>query len=131
MPKRFLYLSEHGAALLVTRHGHDTLKTLRTLVEGNIEHVTAHPIVTGFTADVWINDEGLFEATFTINPIASLFAHQPLVGPAVLTRTDLDGNTTSLTADDLRTLTNRGLLIDDNNGDGYTPEQAVAIRSRS
>lgn len=126
----FLYLNEFGDALLVRHEGERTLETLQTLVQGLIQGVLTDPARVGFTADVWVNEEGLYEPTFTINPLASVFTGHRLVGPAVVSEYDDDGRTVGLSNDAIARLREDGLFIDDNDGKGWTAEDAVALRER-
>ena len=129
--KNFLYLNEFGDALLVRHDGDDTLTALQTLVEGYVAVVRTNPAETGFEGDGWVNDEGLYQPTFTVNLLASAFAGQRLVGPAVITRFDAEtGETIGLTADNLAGLARKGLTIDDNDGKGWTAQDAAALRQR-
>jgi hypothetical protein len=127
----FLYLNEFGDALLVRHEGAvSTLPTLQTLVEGWVQYVPADEDETGIDADIWVNEEGLYQPTFTVNLLASLFAGQRLVGPAVISRRDDDCETVGLSKDDFDLLTRNGLQIDYNGGQGFTADEAVAIRTR-
>ena len=125
----FLYLNEFGDALLINHEGDDTLTTLQTLVEGYIQPVPTNTAETGFEGDVWVNEEGLFQPTFTVNLLASVFAGQRLVGPAVIARfSPTTGKTLGLTKENLASLTRKGLLVDDNHGEGWTATDAAALR---
>jgi hypothetical protein len=129
--KHFLYLNEFGDALLVAHEGDDTLTTLQTLVEGWVQPVPTNETETGFAGDVWVNEEGLFQPTFTLNLLASAFAGQRLVGPAVIARfSNETGETLGLTKANLTAITRKGLHIDDNDGEGWTPADAAAVRQR-
>ena len=129
MTKHFLYINEFGDALLVRHEGDDTLTALQTLVEGYVQPVPTDPAKTGFSGDVWVNEDGLYQPTFSVNLLASGFAGQRLVGPAVITRFDAEtGKTIGLTADNLANLTRKGLTIDDNNGNGWTAQDAANVR---
>jgi hypothetical protein len=127
--KHFLYLNEFGDALLINHDTESTLQTLQTLVEGYVQCVSADPHETGITADIWINEEGLYQPTFAINLLASAFTRQQIVGPAVIARSNTEGETIGLTTDDLTAITSQGLVVDDNNGAGFTPHEATAIRA--
>jgi hypothetical protein len=127
----FLYVDEYGDALVVHHQNDTVLETLQTLVEGNIEYVPTDTTILGVSADVWINEDGLSHATFESNLLGSLFAGMPLVGPAVVCRSSDEGETVGLTDDDLESLVSNGLALDDNEGQGYTPQEAVAMRVRT
>jgi hypothetical protein len=122
----FLYLNEFGDALLVRHEGESTLHTLQTLVQGLIQYVPTR--MTKFDGDVWVNEEGLYEPTFSLNLIASNIAGQRLVGPAVIAKSK-GGETVGLSDADLAVFTSDGLYVDDNHGEGYTADDAVAIRN--
>lgn len=127
--KTFLYLNEFGDALLVKHEGDNTLKTLQTLVEGYVQPVPTNKAETGFEGDIWVNEDGLYQPTFSVNLLASMFAGQRLVGPAVITRFSHEtGATLGLTKKNIESLTRKGLMIDDNDGEGWTPENAAALR---
>lgn len=129
--KHFLYLNEFGDALLVRHEGDDTLTTLQTLVEGYVQPVPTNKTEAGFEGDVWVNEEGLFQPTFTVNLLASVFAGQRLVGPAVVARFSSEtGATLGLTKANIASLTRKGLTIDDNDGEGWTAADAAALRQR-
>ena len=126
----FLYLNEFGDALMVRHEGGSTLPTLQALVEGLIQYVPTDENEAGIDADIWVNEEGLYQPTFSVNLLASLFAGQRLVGPAVISRSADDGETVGLSKDDFDLLTRNGLQVDYNGGIGFTADEAVAIRTR-
>jgi hypothetical protein len=126
----FLYLNEFGDALMVRHEGGSTLRTLQTLVEGLIQYVPTDEDEAGIDADLWVNEEGLYQPTFSVNLLASLFAGQRLVGPAVISRANDEGETVGLSKDDFGLLTRNGLQVDYNGGIGFLPGEAVAIRTR-
>jgi hypothetical protein len=129
--KRFLYLNEFGDALLIHHEGEDTLTTLQTLVEGWVQPVPTNAAETGFEGDVWVNEEGLGVPTFAVNLLASMYAGTRLVGPAVIAKFDSEtGETLGLTEADLRGITSKGLMVDDNNSEGWTPKAAADLRGR-
>lgn len=114
-------IEDTGDALLVRVDG-DTLPALQTLVDGLVDIVVAPPL------DVWVNDEGYWRESFGINLVASILTGRQLVGPAVLARSCRQGKTTGLSTVDVRRLQRSGLAIDTNDGRGYTPDEAVALR---
>jgi len=124
--KHFLYLNEFGDALLIRHEGDDTLTTLQTLVGGLVQYVPTR--MTKFDGDVWVNEEGLYEPTFTLNLMASNIAGQRLVGPAVIAKSK-GGATVGLSDADLAVFTKDGLYVDDNFGDGYTAAEAADMRT--
>lgn len=123
---QFLYIANDGYTFLVN---HDdsgrTLSTLQTLVDGLVDCVTGDPATIGFRADVWVNDEGLFRNDFSINLVASYLTGRQLVGPAVITTTTRGGDTRGLTKEQVQRLINDGLIVDDNDGKGWTPAEAA------
>jgi hypothetical protein len=130
MTKHFLYLNEFGDALLVKHEGDNTLRTLQTLVEGFIQCVPTNDTETGFCGDIWVNEEGLYQPTFAANMLASILAGQCLVGPAVITRSNDEGETVGLADTDMKAIQRKGLVVDDNNGEGWTADDAAALRAR-
>ena len=109
---KFIYINEFGDVLPVAHEGDSTLTTLQALVGGYVDLVAADPDRLGFTADVWVNDEGLYDPRFIPNGLISHLTGYPLVGPAVITRSDSDGNTVGLTDADIATLKG-SLLVDE------------------
>jgi hypothetical protein len=77
----------------------DDLKFLQSLVEGLIERVE----LTDYdeALDMYVNEEGLFDDTFSHNILASEMCHRYIVGPAVLIRSTPDGDTRSIDDEDL------------------------------
>ena len=120
MTDRYVYIAPSGYGFIVNAES-DTLKTLQTLVDGLIECARSRE----FECDVWVNEEGLFRQDFTINMAASTIANQTLVGPAVLTNVDSEGRTTGMTEAQLLTLHMEGLPLDDNDGKGWSVEEAA------
>lgn len=124
---QFIHIADSGYAHLVNEDGSSTLKTLQRLVDGLVDTVEADPVALGFNATVWVNDEGLYRRDFGINLIASFITGRQLVGPAVITTVDSDGDTCGLTAAQIKMLTDDGLFIDTNDGKGYTADQVAAL----
>jgi hypothetical protein len=127
MSDTFVVIEPTGYAL-VTDTGTDTLATLQLLVDGLVECVTPNPKVLGFTADVWVNEEGLYRSDFSINLLASYLTGRQLVGPAVLARSTSHGRTVGLTERHLERLTADSLFLDYNDGKNWTAEEVVARR---
>lgn len=75
-----------------------TLKFMQTIVEGLITLVPTEDE----NIDLFVNDEGLYFEHFVLNPVASRFAGQPLVGPSIMMRHNRAGETTSMTVDDMK-----------------------------
>jgi hypothetical protein len=130
MTKDFLYINEFGDALVVKHEGDSTLRTLQTLVDGYVQCVPTNRRETGFDGDVWLNEEGLYHPTFTVNLLGSVFAGTRIVGPVVISRADSNGGTIGLSAADLTAITRKGLVVDDNRGQGWTADDAAALRQR-
>ena len=129
MTKQFLLIEDTGYAFLVNHEGDDTLRTLQTGVDGLIECVTADDGVLGFRADIWVNEEGLFRQDFAINLVASFITGRQIVGPAVIARSSSQGATLGLTDAQIQRLRRDGLIVDDNDGKGWTINEAVAWRA--
>lgn len=123
---RFLYVSEFGDVIPVEHTEETTLRTLQMLVQGYVQVVNANPDTLGFDADIWVNEDGLAEPTFLPNMLASHFAGQSLVGPAVIARYDDDGTTVGLSDDDLKLLS-RSLMVE---SETWTPAMAVEMRQK-
>lgn len=111
MTKEFLLIRDNGDAFLI-EGGDNTLNTLQTLVEGWVECVNADKRSLGFEADVWVNEEGLFRQDFAINLVASFLTGRQLVGPAVLARSNSNGETIGLTSGQINRLIEDGLMIE-------------------
>ena len=120
MTDQYVYIPESGYGFIVNADS-DTLKSLQTLVDGLIECARSRE----FECDVWVNEEGLFRQDFGINMAASTIANQVLVGPAVLANVDSEGRTTGITEAQLLTLRMEGLPLDDNDGKGWSVEEAA------
>lgn len=130
MTKQFILIEDTGYAFLVNaEQGESTLRLLQTAVDGLIECVTANKRALGFDADVWVNEEGLFRNDFGINLVASYITGRQLVGPAVIARSSTQGATLGLTDNNLARLRADGLHIDDNDGKGWTIDEAVYWRA--
>lgn len=131
-PQLFVYLNEFGDALLirheVERPTESKLGLLQTLVQGRISYASLDADETGFEGDLWLNDEGLYQPTFTLNYLATVFTGQRIVGPAVIATASTEGDTLGLTRANLRALSSKGLRIDDNFGEGWQAADAVALR---
>lgn len=110
----YILIAESGYGFLVHEQN-DSLYTLQTLVDGLIESVH----VKDLGCDLWVNEEGLFRQDFGLNVVASRLADRPLVGPAVLTGYDWNGNTVGVKQERIDWLKSQGLVIDDNDGNGW------------
>lgn len=123
---QFIYIANDGYAFLVNHDDSErTLRTLQTLVDGLVDCVTGDQTILGFRADVWVNDEGLYRNDFGINLVASYITGRQLVGPAVITTTTRGGETRGLTPQQVQRLISDGLVVDDNEGKGWTPAEAA------
>lgn len=105
--KRFLVIEDNGIGYLVNYNGNDTLSFLQKSVDGLI---ACAPARIG-SADVWVNDEGLYNPNFSTNFYASLITCQRLVGPAVVASSDEAGETQSVPEFVLDWLRFQGLII--------------------
>jgi hypothetical protein len=107
---QYLFIDQHGDALIVRQEPHETsLSCLQTLVGGLIQIVPTSKIA----ADVWVNEEGLFIRQFGINLVASYITGRQLVGPTVFASSTKDGDTIGLRDSVLNKLKREGLLIAD------------------
>ena len=129
MTKQFVLIEETGYAFLVNHEGDNTLRTLQTGVDGFIECVAADDSVLGFFADIWVNEAGLYRNDFGINLVASYITGRQIVGPAVIARSSAQGATLGLTDVQIERLRRDGLIVDDNDGKGWTIDEAVAWRA--
>jgi hypothetical protein len=120
MTDQYVYIAQQGYGYIVNADS-DTLKSLQILVDGLIECARSRE----FDCDVWVNEEGLFREDFYVNTAASTIANQTLVGPAVLTNVDSEGRTTGITFAQLLALRKEGLPLDDNDGKGWSVEEAA------
>ena len=120
MTDQYVYIAQQGYGYIVNADS-DTLKSLQILVDGLIECARSRE----FDCDVWVNEEGLFREDFYVNAAASTIANQTLVGPAVLTNVDSEGRTTGITFAQLLALRKEGLPLDDNDGKGWSVEEAA------
>lgn len=127
MSDPFVVIEQTGYAF-VTGSGTNTLETMQLLVEGLVECVTVDSKVLGFSADVWVNEEGLYRPDFSINLVASYMTGRQLVGPAVLSRSTSHGRTVGLTERHLERLAADGLFLDYNEGNNWTADEVVAWR---
>lgn len=123
MKKKYIYIAESGYTFLVNG-GENSLKDLQTLVDGLVDVVEADKTIIGFPCDTWVNDEGLYRNDFGINLFASVITGRQIVGPAVLARS-INGATTGILDSQIRRLVKNGLIIDDNDGNGWYPEEAA------
>lgn len=108
MSGKFIKLSVGGEYSLVDPQPDEegsTLKQMQEAVGGWIEHVQYR---RDGMVDIWINEEGKLRG-LDINPIAtalsSVFGYDVLVGDALITRTDENGDTVPLTPADIERLT--------------------------
>ena len=124
---KYLFITDHGDAYVVEPDG-TSLNTLQRLVDGLVDVVACD---SGYTntkgMDCWVNDEGLYRGDFGINMVASLLSGRQLVGPAVFTRSDRDGNTVGLTDGDLRRLVDDDGLLLVEGGEVYTVDEVIAF----
>lgn len=123
----YLYITEFGDALTVELSD-DTLLDLQTLVGGYIECVPANPRTLGFSADVWVNEEGLFRQGFAINFLASYITGRQIVGPAVIANFTSEGKTIGLTKQQMARVRKDGMMVDDNNGRNFIVAEAENLR---
>lgn len=130
---KYLFISDNGDAYVVEPDG-TSLSTLQRLVDGFVDVVACNGGVAcnrGYATtrgmDCWVNDEGLSRSDFGLNFVASLLSGRQLVGPAVITRSDNDGNTIGLTDEDLRRLTERDGLLLVEGGEVYTVDEVIAF----
>jgi len=119
----FIYADEFGNAARMVAEDTNTLGTLQSAVGGLITIVDG--VVGGVIVDVVANDEGLGQ--FPMNYLASYIAHQPIVGPVVLTRHDHHGNTVGLTDAQIAKIEADGLMLDDKI---YMVDEIVALREK-
>lgn len=125
-----LYLDEYGTAALVDLASETrTLTALQRLVDGLVDCVDTAFDTTGFHADIWVNDEGLWRNDFTLNLVASFMANQSLVGPVVICNHDHEGETTGIATAQLVALRDAGLSIEQV-GQPYTVDEIVAKRQQ-
>jgi hypothetical protein len=123
----YLYITEFGDALSV-EVSDNTLLDLQTLVGGYIECVTANPRTLGFSADVWVNEEGLFQQGFSINFLASYLTGRQIVGPVVIANVTSEGNTIGLTKQQMARVRKDGMMVDDNDGRNFIVAEAANLR---
>ena len=119
----FIYADEFGNAARMVAEDTNTLGTLQSAVGGLITIVDG--VVGGVIVDVVANDEGLGQ--FPMNYLASYIAHQPIVGPVVLTRHDHHGDTVGLTDAQIAKIEADGLMLDERT---YTVDEIVALREK-
>lgn len=124
----YILIEENGETYLIDNQEPSSLAMLQFLVDGLIECVALPENVLGFAADLWVNEEGLFRPDFTGNIGASILAGRPLVGPAVITRTNRAGETIGITDDQLNFLIEDGFLLDCNDGAGFDREAIAEFR---
>lgn len=74
----------------------DKIEAMHKLVGGWLEHV--QPVGLSPQIDLWCNEEGLLQG-LPIHP--NPFWHEPIAGNYFLARHDKEGNTISLTPEDL------------------------------
>lgn len=92
----------------------NTLKGLQTLVDGLVDCVRpqegwTHPQLA--TIDLWINDDGGYREDFDLNLEASFLVGYGIIGPAVVARSNKDGETIGLTPEDFAAFTEMGMNI--------------------
>lgn len=124
--KAFIYISDlnDSSAYLVKvdTSQTSTLQALQALVDGLVA------VVSTDWGDVWVNDEGLFRNDFRVNYVASTLGGQHLVGPAVITSSDAEGETICAGLNTVAYLATIGMGIDRKDGEGWTVEALVAKR---
>lgn len=130
----FIYITQNGYAALVTHDTGSSLTALQTLLGGYVDCMSSDREVMEFDADIWVNDEFLFQKDFGVNYPASKMAGcyyvNPIFGPAVITKVDNEGNTCGLSDKEIEILKRKLPLygtteIDTNDGKGWTVEQAA------
>lgn len=122
--KQFVLIEQDGYGFVVNE-GDTTLSTLQTLVDGLIECVAVPSFHFGFPVDLWVNEEGLFREDFLLNIPASQLAGRPIVGPAVIARSNANGETLGLTEGQLNKV-RESLIVDT---DPMTIEQVLYWRN--
>lgn len=124
--KAFIYISDlndsNAYLVKVDTSYISTLQALQSLVDGLVT------VVSTDWGDVWVNDEGLFRNDFRVNYVASTLAGQHLVGPAVITGVDSEGETICAGLNTVAYLATIGMGIDRKDGEGWSVEALVAKR---
>lgn len=89
-----LLLLVPSPAVIEVPGGAPTLAALQRLVGGYVDVVRLDDGL-----DLWVNDEGLLQG-LPVNVVATALAQTPLVGAAVIARSDQDGETLGVTDED-------------------------------
>ena len=124
----YILIEDNGETFLIDNQEPSSLGMLQFLVDGLVECVALPKSVLGFSADLWVNEEGLFRPDFTGNIGASILADRPIVGPAVITRSTPQGKTVGITDNQLNFLIEDGFLLDCNDGYGYYRNDIAQFR---
>jgi hypothetical protein len=130
----FIYITQNGYAALIKNDSDHSLDALQRLVGGFVGCSPSSPDFMDMQADVWYNDEFLYETSFSANYVASkmvgCYYYNPICGPAVIASFDNEGNTCGLSDTEIEYLSRKLPLhgsteIDTNDGKGWTVDEAV------
>ena len=116
---KHLVVTDTGWATIVEGSDNDSLSDLQKMVNGLITYVPCQKTWHGL--DCCVNEDGDFRPELYPNYVASYECNYPLVGVAVINRSNSQGETIGLTDDDIQNI-KRVLDVDEKI---HTPQDIV------